>query len=305
MPPERDHPPPPSALDWPARAGTSEWMLRELSARGHVRRRRRTIGSAVLAAVAVMIGTVFWLRSGRSPATTASSARTAILAPTQQQILPDGSVVELKGDAQLAVDFSGALRRVELTHGTAHFQVAKNPNRPFVVSAGGVTVRAVGTAFSVELDRGTVEVLVTEGRVALESVSPAPPAAITTATPPAKELATLGAGSGVVLDLAATATGSTPAMRAIPAAALEEKLAWRARQLELSGTPLVEVVAMLNRHAGNRPHFTIADPEIESVKLSGVIRTDKTEALIHLLEAECGVHAERGSDGLITLRKTR
>ena len=49
--------------------------------------------------------------------------------------------------------------------GEAYFTVAKNPGRPFVVAAGGVGVRAVGTAFNVRLDSDAVEVLVTEGRV--------------------------------------------------------------------------------------------------------------------------------------------
>jgi transmembrane sensor len=288
--------PSPSALDWPSRAGTADLLMQELTTRVQVRRRRRVRITATLTVMAVFaIGaSALWrLRPERA------SAAPAIAASSTQQTLPDGSLVELKDGAQFTADFSGAVRRVELTRGTAHFQVVKNPDWPFVVSAGGVAVRAVGTAFSVELERGMVEVLVTEGRVAVEpSVSPAGAA---------KELATVDAGAGVVLELASTVPGATPVVRPVPAAMIEEKLAWRSRQIELSSTPLAEVIAMLNRHAGGRqsPQFVIADPEIETVTLSGVIRTDKTDALVRLLEEECGVRAERRSDGQIVLRKAR
>jgi transmembrane sensor len=45
--------------------------------------------------------------------------------------------------------------------------VTKDPVRPFIVMAAGVAVRAVGTAFNVKLDSTAVEVLVTEGMVAV------------------------------------------------------------------------------------------------------------------------------------------
>ena len=43
---------------------------------------------------------------------------------------------------------------------------------PFIVNAGGVEVRAVGTAFNVNLQSKSVAVLVTEGKVAVERVDP-------------------------------------------------------------------------------------------------------------------------------------
>ena len=303
MRPERD--PSSSALDWPGRAGASELLLQELAGRAQVRRRRRLrIASAVaaFAIVALGAGAAWRVQSQRSAATNLAARATPNQGRSTHQTLPDGSLVELKEGAQLTTDFSGTLRRVELTRGTAHFQVMKNPERPFVVSAGGVSVRAVGTAFSVELARGVIEVLVTEGRVAV-----APTAAVSTTDVPIKDLATVGAGAGVVLDVAAAPPGADPVMRPVPAADIEEKLSWRSRQLELSGTPLADVVMMLNRHAnsGHTARFSIADPEIATVKLSGVIRTDKTDALVHLLEVECGVRAERRDDGQIVLHKAQ
>ncbi len=56
-------------------------------------------------------------------------------------------------------------RRVVLREGEASFQVAHDEQRPFIVQAGDVSVRAVGTAFSVRMRPSGVEVIVTEGVV--------------------------------------------------------------------------------------------------------------------------------------------
>src|SRR3546814_19282958 len=59
------------------------------------------------------------------------------------------------------------MRRVILRRGEASFEVAHNVQRPFVVSAEGLDVRAVGTAFVVGIEDGGVEVTVAEGVVAV------------------------------------------------------------------------------------------------------------------------------------------
>ncbi len=72
-----------------------------------------------------------------------------VSAPERRE-LPDGSVVDLKPGAEIAVEFTPALRRVTLRAGAAHFAVVKNPARPFVVAVGDVEMRAVGTEYSVQ-----------------------------------------------------------------------------------------------------------------------------------------------------------
>lgn len=87
--------------------------------------------------------------------------------------LPDKSIVQLNTDSAVSIAFSPTERRVRLVRGEVHFTVAKNPSRPFIVDAGDVAVRAVGTAFNVRLRNDSVDVLVTEGkvRVGMPSVS--------------------------------------------------------------------------------------------------------------------------------------
>ena len=83
--------------------------------------------------------------------------------------LADGSTVILDSRSRLRLDFDDSTRAVDLLQGRALFRVAANPGRPFIVRAGGTTVRVIGTQFDVnEKSRATV-VTVVEGRVAVYS----------------------------------------------------------------------------------------------------------------------------------------
>jgi ferric-dicitrate binding protein FerR (iron transport regulator) len=135
------------------------------------RQRQRTWAAAAGVAVAASIVATFGLwRSVRSsgPAEPKKGDYIVLASTARHMAMPDGSVAELNGDSRIVMDFSPTERRVKLVHGEAHFSVAKNPARPFIVSAGSVAVRAVGTAFDVRIAADSVEVLVTEGKVHLQ-----------------------------------------------------------------------------------------------------------------------------------------
>ena len=91
----------------------------------------------------------------------------------QRQLeLPDGSVIYLNTNSQVQIDYTATTRNILLLQGEAHFDVAKNPGRPFNVYAGGGLVQAVGTAFTVFFkDDEAIDVTVTEGKVALSALS--------------------------------------------------------------------------------------------------------------------------------------
>ncbi|MFA6445570.1 MAG: FecR domain-containing protein, partial [Sterolibacterium sp.] len=187
------------ALDRPLKEGRAGDVLRELDRFSH-RRKRRRVGAAV-AGLAMLLAVGFVWR-GQHPSAVPSSSATAVVLLPSRQTLPDGSVVELRDGARIAVDFSGVLRRVALRQGEAHFQVTKDRDRAFVVVAGVVEVRAVGTAFSVQLGESAVDVLVTEGRVAVDR-SPVTPTTGSLASPPAPESpAFVDAGNRLVMELA-------------------------------------------------------------------------------------------------------
>lgn len=85
-----------------------------------------------------------------------------------QVVLPDKSKVWLNAASSLRYPtaFHDSIRLVEL-NGEAYFEVAKNSNMPFVVSAGGTKVEVVGTHFNIMAYRDEKETRTTllEGAV--------------------------------------------------------------------------------------------------------------------------------------------
>src|SRR5262249_55442924 len=83
-------------------------------------------------------------------------------------VLADGSKLTLNTSSAIHADFTGRERRVTLVRGEAYFDVAKDPTRPFIVTARSRNVIAVGTAFDVRLQDRQVKVTLVEGKVRVE-----------------------------------------------------------------------------------------------------------------------------------------
>ncbi|WP_372751567.1 FecR family protein [Labilibaculum sp.] len=80
--------------------------------------------------------------------------------------LPDASLVSLHGESKLIYEksFSGKERRVQLI-GEAYFEIAKNPEKPFIISVGNAEIKVLGTSFNVNALHKQIEVLVETGKV--------------------------------------------------------------------------------------------------------------------------------------------
>jgi transmembrane sensor len=289
----------PSALDWPRRAGATEEILAELNARVQRRAPRRRLAFAAVAAAGVLAAGLLWQRS-LVPAFSRNSVMSIVVVAAAHQTLPDGSTVDLKDGAEIGIAYTPEVRAVTLRHGTARFQVAKNKSRPFVVTAGNVAVRAVGTAFCVGLESKSIEVIVTEGRVTVAQTAPAQP----TFSQPSGPLgsALVGAGEHVVVE------GELDAIRPLVFAVaplesqdLAEKLNWLSPRLEFTGTPLEMVVMTFNQH--NRRQLVLGDPDLRGLRLSGILRSNNIPALLRMLEANFQIAAEDRGDSEIILRK--
>src|SRR5580698_4995429 len=120
--------------------------------------------AAAAVVVAVVVGAV-WLQQG-------SELQTLATAVGQQRnvVLADGSVVTLNTNSIIETDLRRHTREIYLRKGEAHFQVAHDRSRPFLVHAGDAVVRAVGTAFEVRVMTDQhVDVVVNEGRVEVQA----------------------------------------------------------------------------------------------------------------------------------------
>ena len=257
------------------------------------------LAAAVTLAAAAALAVIFWWPP--APAET-PPPRQAIIHPGPERLtLEDGSVVELNKGARVDVRFTAAERRVRLVHGEALFMVAKDSGRPFVVGAGEVAVRAVGTVFSVALGQTNVAVLVTEGRVRLDQAPVRGDAAVV--SPP--EIPELVAGQRAVITTAVMAGGpqrGTVQVSEITPAEVEQALSWQGMRLEFVELPLGEVVAEFNRY--NRQKLAVGDAETAALLVGGNFRADNVEAFVRLLESSFGVTSSRRGDEIV-LRKTK
>ena len=243
-------------------------------------------GALAASAAAVLAALAWWPAAEPTPAPFATVASTDI-GMMRRLELPDGSVVRLNTDSAVTVRFTATERQVKLVRGEAHFQVAKNPARPFVVSIGQVAVRAVGTAFDIRMRPEAVEVLVTEGKVRVDDAARGK---TLLATVSANETPLLKAGERALIAME-TVPGPA-AVKAVPPEEIGQTLAWEEGRLEFVATPLAEIVAEFNRY--NRHKLVIADARLAARPFGGTFAMGDSDELVRLLEADFGSRAERG-----------
>jgi len=240
---------------------------------------RRVLGSRATAAglVAAVVGAsgligsqVVWTELHRLPDAT---YRTGV--GEQRTIkLADGSRVTLNTDSVLRTRRSGSRRLIYLDRGQAFFKVAHDAAHPFVVSAAGRTVTALGTAFDVRLDKGAFQVVLVEGRVKVEAPVAARRQAGAPVESPRSQATELVAGSQLV----AVSDRDWRVTRAdIP-----EQTAWVTGWLEFDGQSLGDVVGELSRYSSQR--IVLTDPALATAPVSGRFRPENIGAFVRALE---------------------
>lgn len=203
--------------------------------------------------------------------------------------LADGSVLELNADSAVDVRYSPAERGLTLARGEAHFIVSHDAARPFVVQAGNVSVRAIGTAFNIRLGPSEVEVMVTAGRIRITD-----PTSDAGANRPTSEWT---AGQHVVI-----APGRPPRLRELDAAGRSERLAWHGL-LKFAETPLADVITQFNQR--NAVQVSLGSAVLGRRPVDGSFRADNVEAFVRLLEETGDIVAERPGANRIVLRSAR
>lgn len=196
--------------------------------------------------------------------------------------LDDGSLVDINTRTALELAMKPDERLITLKTGEAWFKVKKDKTRPFVVAAGPVRVRAVGTAFSVHRRGEHVEVMVTEGVVETWSVDDK------------SEPRRMEAGHKLSLSPEAT-----PVLIAA-STEIERNLAWRNGEISLDGETLAEAADQFNRY--NTRKIIIDDPELAQQRFVGLFRTDEPQSFAAAVSLAAGAVVDADDDA-IRLRK--
>ena len=241
--------------------------------RGFWRPARAGLGAAAAAALLLLV----FMRPGLDSAPDTDHYLTRIGERAEWQ-LPDSSHMHVNTDSRIEIDFTGDLRIVRLLHGEASFDVAKNPNRPFVVYAGKGMVWAVGTAFNVRYTSSAVDVVVTEGTVKVyaETESDNPILLLTERQAPADRPA--------LKEVLATAGQSVRYAEVIqehrtsPGVDFERRLAWRKDSLVFRGETLESALQEISRYTSKQ--LVILDEDIKSLPVGGHFKTNDIDALL-------------------------
>lgn len=240
---------------------TRRWSRRGLLAGG---------GAAIAASAAGMF--VFLRRPARYD---------TALGEIRRLPLEDGSAVAINTASTLDIAMTDTTRRVAIERGEAWFQVAKDRARPFVVEAGNVRVRAVGTAFSVRRRAEGVDIIVTEGVVE----------AWVDGSEQVRRRIAAGFG-GFVRD-------GSPVVDIAGGNAIDRPLAWRNGKIDLVGTTIDQAVAEFNRYNARR--LVIADADLARQQVDGMFRTNDPEGFAIAIHGLLDVPVDLSNPGEIRL----
>jgi transmembrane sensor len=261
--------------------------------------------AAALTVLAILITPIFWPQTTNEYITQVGEQKTIYLA--------DQSAVHLNTNSRLEVDYSDSHRRLTLTQGQAHFDVAHNPNRPFEVYAGNGLVRAIGTAFTVHIRKVDVEVIVTEGTVELDhptqvnvdismQANTVAPENITANNDTPTNSDTKNNSHSLKVDAGNMLTYSQTDiddLKSLVTSQIEKQLSWRKGMLVFKDDPLQKVTDEISRYTNLK--IVIPERSTRELKVGGLFKIGDTESLFEALEESFGIHVQEVSENVVYL----
>jgi transmembrane sensor len=253
-----------------------------------------------LAAASVLVLFCGYLAWNHLEARATTQDYVSAVAQNRDFTLSDGSTVVLGGASRLTTRFSKGERHVELGAGEAFFQVVHNTQRPFVVTAGNVSIRDAGTAFDVRRTGQYVTIAVTQGRVQIAdnggvsgSSATGSNATGSNATGPSTT------STGSLEAVAGQLVSYDPATSAMSVTSIapEQATAWRSDRLEFINEPLGVVVANVNRYSTRPVH--IADADLQTLTFTGTVKTSAIDNWLDALPQVFSLRVSKSANQVI------
>ena len=193
--------------------------------------------------------------------------------------LNDGSTVKLNSGSTLQFprEFTGNERRVVL-NGEAFFEVAKDPNHPFIVETHGISTTVLGTSFNVrafEEDKSTtVSVVTGKVRVADE------------------------AGQGIELEPAQEAIYDKENKDLVKQPSqLDKAVAWKENILRFEKSTLQQVAVELRKWYGITVAFE--NVAIRECRLTGSFKDENLTHVLKSIKISTGIHYEKQDNHVV------
>ena len=204
---------------------------------------------------------------------------TTAIGEQKQLLLNDGSKIQLNTNTRLQVDYSAQLRNIKLLYGEAHFEVAKDNTRAFVVDVGNGSVKAVGTAFNIHYQGQAVDVVVTEGVVDVTTKQET--SGFGNANLREQQTIAVSAGQGIQYDKFVQPVVD------LEVDELDKTLAWQSGMLIFEGESLQTAVEQIRRYT--QVEIVIEDPQLKQMPVGGYFRTGEVDAMLEALELSFGI----------------
>jgi ferric-dicitrate binding protein FerR (iron transport regulator) len=200
--------------------------------------------------------------------------------------LSDGSVIRLNKNSEVIIseDIMHGTREIELK-GEAFFDVAHNPDQPFIIHANHSTVQVLGTAFNVRSvpEEENVQVAVVEGRVSFTNKM-----AIDTETQQE---------NGVVLTKGQYAYMDIQNSRfQVDDVAVRNYLAWNSGTFEFEDLTLQQVCTQLSRLYGLE--CTYSDEQIQNLLLTASFTNESVEKTLEVIALSLDIEYEHDEESV-------
>lgn len=215
---------------------------------------------------------------------------TAEVGQIRSQMLEDGTKLMISGNSNVEIIYSRRQRYVILKQGEASFDVAKNPDRPFVVDSGIAKVTVLGTRFAVNKFTSKVRVSVERGTVRVE------PSQYSTSDPRSQNRngeSVLTLRDNEVAEI--TIDGKTKRIQR-PAA---DAFSFETGSIAFDGAGLEEIAETLSRYRINPVQFQLMPNEAD-VRITAILQSRNVERFIKELPYLAPIKTEqRGANILI------
>ena len=249
----------------------------------------------VAAAIAILaVGSwAFWLTTLNKTLDAGQFATNA--GQIEQITMKDGSVITLNANSSVEYKVTEKSREIKL-QGMAHFEVAKNPNAPFVIKSNNNKVTVLGTGFDVQSYNGKpLQVTVNHGKVKVEKLS----------NSTTLESVILTKGMRVRENLnKANATDKPSQIFAVDSNVNLDAVKWESGNLIFTNAPIDDLVNAIETRYGKKLRARIpqptcnATPTITSdqnsdLQFTGVFKnTDEFSTVIKTIEIALGLQFE-------------
>lgn len=204
--------------------------------------------------------------------------------------LADGTAITLGAASQVEIAFSGTSRKVNLKSGAAFFDVTSDPERPFIVEAGDMKARVLGTQFDVSRSGNLIKVGVAEG-----SVKVSYPLVVDKTPMSILSEREVTAGEQVAARL-------SEGLSSVRQVNIETVGAWRTNTLYYRGERLADLVADANRYSEDQVIIEGDAERISDFRVQGSFNAKDIDGMLSDLAEVYPVVIDRSGDGLIAIR---